>query len=168
MDSLQNYFFQNIMTISAQLDVLILINNLFNFEYNEIFYGTEEYNNLKNNNSLYENFNPFNLLNGETMKTLTIINNDILKNAYNDLSTYIINDILNIFDNIEKMILYLQVIFIIFICLIIFSYFFYDIFSKNNEINLSRKMLQIIPKNIFFEIINEEIYYKELKNLYKK
>jgi hypothetical protein len=102
------------------------------------------------------------------MKTLTIINNDIIKNAYNDLSTYIINDILNIYDNIEKMILYLQVIFIIYICLIVLSYFFYDIFSKNNEINVSRKMLQIIPKNIFFEIINEEIYYKELKNLNKK
>ena len=168
MDSLQNYFFQNILIISAQFDILILIDNLFNFEYNEIFYGTEEYNKLKNNNSLYEIFNPFNLLNVEAMKTLTIINNDILKNAYNDLSTYIINDILNIFDNIEKMILYLQVIFITYLCFIIFLYFFYDIFSKNNEINISRKMLQIIPKNIFFEIINEEIYYKELKNLNNK
>ena len=167
LDSLQNYFFQNIIIITGKLDIFILIGNLFNFEYNEIYFGTEKYNEFTNDDPLYDFFNPFNLLNDETMKTLTIINNDILTNVYNDLSNNIINDILDIFNNIENRILYFESFFIICIVITILYYFLHEIFSKNNEINLSRKMLQIIPKHIFFEILNEEIYYKELKNLNK-
>ena len=167
MDSLQNYFLQNIVILASKMNILLIVNNMFNFEYNEIYYGTEKYNAkllLQSNNADYEIFNPFYLLNDEIMKTLTILNDDIINNAFNEISNEIINDIFEIFKFIDKIILYFTYVYIIYICLLVIFYFFYDIISKNKEINLSRKMLDIIPKQIFFDILNCEINNKEIKN----
>ena len=153
--------------ISYYIDSIYLLIPLFvyatnnasisKFTYNELIYGTEEYEKLipkdENERKEYEKGNPFNLFNNDICKDLQIQLVFVLGNAFSNITNEFDDSIEKSFKNIKINIKIFSVVFYIIIAIYYLFYLIQYIFKKNNDINKVRTMLNIIPSNILLEII---------------
>ena len=153
--------------ISYYIDSIYLLIPLFvyatnnasisKFTYNELIYGTEEYEKLipkdENERKEYEKGNPFNLFNNDVCKDLQIQLVFVLGNAFSNITNEFDDSIEKSFKNIKINIKIFSVVFYIIIAIYYLLYLIQFILKKNNDINKVRTMLNIIPSNILLEII---------------
>ena len=156
--------------ISYYIDSIYLLIPLFvyatnnasisKFTYNELIYGTEEYEKLipkdENERKEYENGNPFNLFNNDVCKDLQIQLVFVLGNAFSNITNEFDESIEKSFKNIKINIKIFSVVFYIIIAIYYLLYLIQFILKKNNDINKVRTMLNIIPSNILLEIISNK------------
>ena len=129
--------------------------------YYELYYGNYIYDLYKESYFVedeedYNNNNPFNYLNSEEMKTINVINEYILKESFTKISNFLADDIHDLFNHIKVFIIMILITF--YIIFFLFFLFFYlpDIFKKNKEITKTRTMLNIIPKDLLYNILLNE------------
>ena len=122
-----------------------------NFSYNELYYGTSNYNIVGKDED-----NPFYLFNDEIFKNLTISVIYIINPVISDLVETVIAECEKLFSNIRNNIIIINVIFFIVLVFYYIFYIFPFIIKKNMDLNKTRKMLGIIPKDVFLEILNNE------------
>ena len=160
MDSLMVYYIHSMVDVYESFkNNLELISNS-GFYFNELLYGTEYYSYIIPNNTeelkLYNELNPFNILNSYSIGNLSLLNEMILKPSFNYFSDTIFFDIELLFDNIKN----IEAIFIIlfFLIILIFNliYYFPFLFKKNKEIKQIRSLLLIIPKDILYRLLIDE------------
>ena len=169
LDSIMIFYIQSLSTLFIKFNNNIKIIEKYGFIYNELFYGTELYNNLTPTDpellKKYNELNPFNIINSDELRDLNMINEIILKQAFQYISDSIFDDIETIFNNISYIQSWLIILF--FICVINFNFIYYFpfLFKKNYEIKQVRHMLLIIPKDILYKLLIEEDN-DETKNQY--
>ena len=159
-----NYGIQNILYLMQKINNAIEKVKKLNFKYNEVLYGTDDYYNLYPKNKsewhLYEQLNPFLLVNDNICKNLTILTENVIKNITISMIDNIKKEIIDKFENIKKVLTILCFLFGFIIFIPTIFYIIPDIIRKNNDINKKRKLLAIIPKEIMAEILlnnNHEI-----------
>ena len=134
--------------------VLLSLNSDYTF--NELLYGTEKYEELIPSNEeekeIYNNLNPFYLFNKNELKDLSVIIFHVLGNLFIDFNDSYSNSLNDCFLNIKKMIKLMNYLFFIILAIAYIIYMIPYGFIKNIDINNSRIILNIIPKDILFEI----------------
>ena len=138
------------------------INNSFekaklnNYIYNEYLYGTNEYQiNLpkdKEDLKQYQEQNPINIVNDERLNNIIVLINEIYLPLMNEIAGTISSDITSFFDFFTYLIIAISNGFIVFIFGYLLFFVFPTLFSKNRGINKVRRMLEIIPKDIIFNL----------------
>ncbi len=160
LDSLIVYYIDSLLYIKKNFEINLTIALESGFTFNELFYGTEKYNDYLPKEpeklELYNQLNPFNTINSDIMKDLSIINDNIFKPAFNYFLDSLSLDIENILEIIQSMESVLLIIFFLFIVIFNFIYYFPFLFKKNKEIKQIRSMLLIIPKNILYKLLIDE------------
>ena len=168
-DNIINYGIKNMMIyyLNTIQNLLENINNTLNYitknfySYFELYYGNYVYDIYTQSNTVedeedYNKNNPFNYLNSEEMKTIYILNENVLKEAISNVTNILAEDINNLFNHIKIFIIILLIIF--YFMFFLFFLFFYlpDILKKNKEITKTRNMLNIIPKDLLYNILLNE------------
>ena len=164
--SLSSYYTDTLFYIYSKITYQWnFVENYYNFTFNEIIYNSDEDNEyylnyvLPSNSDdieLYQNINPFQIYNDNHLKDLTIVIIYIYKPSFESLIVSIQNVIKAIYDHIYNYILISNIGYYIVLIWFYFIYLLPYIIKKNIELNKNRKMLNIIPKEILFEIINKE------------
>ena len=122
-----------------------------NLSYNELYYGTSNYKFIGD-----EQDNPFYLFNDEIFKNLTISVIYIINPVITDLVEIVTEECEKLFTNLRKIIIFLNIVFFVIFVFFYICYILPFIIKKNIELNKTRKMLGIIPKDVFLEILNNE------------
>ncbi len=122
-----------------------------NLSYNELYYGTSNYSIVGNIED-----NPFLLFNDEIFKNLTISIIYIINPVISDLIQTVSEECETLFSKIKKNIIIVNVLFFIVLFFYYLCYILPFIIKKNMDLNKTRKMLGIIPKDIFVDILNNE------------
>ena len=104
----------------------------------------------------YINSNPFNIINDEYFYNINILTENVIKPAYLQMFSKIYDDIKDLFDNLDDYILYLLYFYYIVLLIYFIIYIPSDIYKKNNDINKTKKMLNIIPKNNLYDIFKND------------
>ena len=162
------YFINEMFYITNKfIDELEIIREK-NYSYNELLYGIDKnipYKYLYPNNTDeledYFNHNPFNLYNDEVNKNLTFIIIYVFKNSLENIITNL-NE--NIFDLFIKLKIYFIILCVLFYILVFVFYMGYILFfscKRNSDLNKNKKMLNIIPKKIIFQILKNESFNKK-------
>ena len=142
------------LLILFEKKVLLSLNS--NYTFNELLYGTKKYEKLIPSNEkekeIYNNLNPFYLFNKNELKDLSVIIFHILGNLFIDFNDYYSKSLSDCFLNIKKIIKLMNYLFFIILAIAYIIYIIPYGFIKNIDINNSRKILNIIPKDILFEI----------------
>ena len=130
------------------------------YSYNELYYGTSNYSIIGP-----EEENPFYLFNDEMFKNFTIIVSYLISSVFHDLSESVDKSLKNLFSTLKKNIIIINVIAFTFLALFYIFYIMPFCIQKNLLLNKTRKMLGIIPKDIFLEILqHEKMGEKDKKN----
>ena len=130
------------------------------YSYNELYYGTSNYSIIGP-----EEENPFYLFNDEMFKNFTIIVSYLVNSVFNDLTESVDKSLNNLFSTLKKNIIIINVIAFTFLALFYIFYIMPFCIQKNLLLNKTRKMLGIIPKDIFLEILqHEKMGEKDKKN----
>ena len=157
--NLLTYGIHSILYVKKNVEKAIDKINKKGYKYNEIYYGTELYKTFYPENESeweeYENLNPFNKINDMIVKNLTILTEVVYKNVSYAIINLIKQDIINGFEEIQKIIIILCFIFGIIAYFPFILYFIPDIARKNIDINKKRKLLAVIPKEMLSEMIFE-------------
>ena len=161
MDSLMIYYIHSMINIYANVKINLQIAFNSGFYFNELLYGTEYYSYILPNNTeelkKYNEINPFNILNSYEMGNLSLLNEIVLKPAFDYFSDAIYCDIELLFDNIKIIRNYFIIFFFSLILIFNLIYYFPILFKKNEEIKQIRSLLLIIPKDILYKLlINED------------
>ena len=160
LDSLMVYYIDSLLNIKKNFEINLTIALESGFTYNELFYGTEKYNDYLPKEpeklELYNQLNPFNTINSNIMKDLSIINDHIFKPAFKYFLDSLSLDIENILEKIQSVETVLLIIFFLIIVIFNFIYYFPFLLKKNKEIKQIRSMLLIIPKNILYKLLIDE------------
>ena len=122
-----------------------------NYTYNELYYGTEKY-----NNTGPEEENPFYLFNNVIFKNFTVTVIYLIRPIITDLRESVNAGIKKLFSNLKNNVVVVNIIVFVFLTLFYLCYITPFAIRKNLELNKTRKMLGIIPKDIFFNILNNE------------
>ena len=162
-----SFFSSNITNQGLALVYSYLMNNVYylfnaieikiydvidkNYTYNELYYGTEKY-----NNTGPEEENPFYLFNNVIFKNFTVTIIYLIRPIITDLRDSVDNGIKKLFTNLKNNIVIINIIAFVFVTLFYICYITPFAIKKNLELNKTRKMLGIIPKDIFFNILNNE------------
>ncbi len=130
------------------------------YSYNELYYGTSNYSIIGP-----EEENPFYLFNDEMFKNFTVIVGYLINSVFDDLIESVDKSLNNLFSTLKKNIIIINVIAFTFLALFYIFYIMPFCIQKNLLLNKTRKMLGIIPKDIFLEILhNEKMREKDKKN----
>ena len=158
--SISIYILQLIVYLMNYLKFIIEKGKLKGFKYDEILYSSNKFNNLyPENESLweeYESLNPFLVINHENNYYLSFIIGNIIKEAFDKLSSFIINKIIDIIQNLKKKMIFCQILLLFIFILNTLFFLFPRIIRKNNEMSEEKNMLKIIPKKELEEILIKE------------
>ena len=132
-----------------------------NYTYNEVLYGTEEYEkNLPINEEKLKDYqinNPFLIFNKEEMLNMVLLINQIFFPVLSDFANNISNEINELFDSLTLFIIVIILFIIIFVFIFSLTFIVPNLIKQNKEINKIRRMLEIIPKDIIFRFfLNDE------------
>ena len=119
--------------------------------YNELYYGTDNYNNIGP-----EEENPFLLFNDNVFKNFTVVIIYLVRPVVRDLIQSVTLGVNSLFSHLRKIIVIINIIAFGFLILFYIFYITPFVIQKNLELNKTRKMLGIIPKDIFFGILSNE------------
>ena len=128
--------------------------------YNELYYGTDNYNNIGP-----EEENPFLLFNDNVFKNFTVVIIYLVRPVIRDLIQSVTLGVNSLFSHLRKIIVIINVIAFGFLILFYIFYITPFVIQKNLQLNKTRKMLGIIPKDIFLEILNNEKMGKKEKKI---
>ena len=127
------------------------------FTYNEMYYGTDKYEALLPTDPeqliAYNDQNPFNIFNHKILKEISVEIFIILRNLFQNITDSFSSSISDNLKNIKKRVKFINTLYFVILGL---SYIFYILpyaFEKNVDINKTRKMLSIIPKNILYNLL---------------
>ena len=155
LPTIHTYYFNSI--IQTAFLCLTLGKNVIEDKniYYDIYYDTPKYVDIYNNNEFDEK-NPFNSINSEEIRDSNIIFTYLL----NPLSNYLIKVIYENITDYEKHLRNLIVIIIIiFYSVVVLTYIIFIfpvIVKENKDLNRTKIILGVIPKNILYEIIQFE------------
>ena len=155
LPTIHTYYFNSI--IQTAFLCLTLGKNVIEDKniYYDIYYDTPKYVDIYNNNE-FDDKNPFNSINSEEIRDSNIIFTYLL----NPLSNYLIKVIYENITDYEKHLRNLIVIvIIIFYSVVVLTYIIFIfpvIVKENKDLNRTKIILGVIPKNILYEIIKFE------------
>ena len=135
------------------------------YNYSDFAYGTELYNdkipdNVENEED-YLNSNPFLIVNSKGFRDITLIIVNILVPMYQSIIKILFESFDNYYQDNHNFIFIMMVIFY---SIIILVYVFHTcpmIYNENKDINKTRSILGVIPKNVLYEIIKNEDELKD-------
>jgi hypothetical protein len=146
-----SYLMNNVYYLFNAIEIKIYDIIEKNYTYNELYYGTEKY-----NNSGPEDENPFYLFNNVIFKNFTVTVVYLIRPIITDLRESVNAGIKKLFSNLKNNVVVVNIIVFVFLTLFYLCYITPFAIRKNLELNKTRKMLGIIPKDIFFNILNNE------------
>ena len=146
-----SYLMNNVYYLFNALEYKIYNSISKGYVYNELYYGTDEY-----NNSGPEEENPFLLFNDNIFKNFTVVVIYLIRPVITDLTHSITTGVNKLFSDLRKIIVIINIIAFGFLILFYIFYITPFVIQKNLELNKTRKMLGIIPKDIFFGILSNE------------
>ena len=146
-----SYLMNNVYYLFKALEYKIYNSISKGYVYNELYYGTDEY-----NNSGPEEENPFLLFNDNIFKNFTVVVIYLIRPVITDLTHSITTGVNKLFSDLRKIIVIINIIAFGFLILFYIFYITPFVIQKNLELNKTRKMLGIIPKDIFFGILSNE------------
>ena len=175
LDSVKDFMIHSLLEFKEEITYLFAYSLSKGYIYNEIIYGTEEYfKSFPTDEKIYEdyiNHNPFNILNSDKMKDFSVLYQYVYSQSASELTKIIKNDIISLFDDYNKFIQYFELSYFILVFLFIFLFLIPNLYYWNNDINKSRRMLRIIPKDVLLELLtnseSEENIEKTIKKLFK-
>ena len=160
INEINSFIFSNFIYLITQIYKQNAYAISQNLTYVEILYNTPYYNYFIPSNEedykRYQSLNPFNIYNEEKFKDLTVIIIFLMRPIFSNLIDYFLNSTNNIFNNLNLIIKISSYIIWIIVSLFYILYLIPYIYIKNIELNRTKKMLEIIPKNIMIEIIKKE------------
>ena len=160
INEINSYIFSNFIYLITQIHNQNLYAISHNFNFFEILYNTQYYNNIIPSNEedykIYQTINPFNIYNEDKFKDLTVIIIFLMRPVFSNLIDNFLNATNNIFNDLNLIIQISKIILWIVLILFYILYLIPYIYIKNIELNRTKKMLEIIPKNIMIEIIKKE------------
>ena len=134
------------------------INN--NLNYLNIYYGTNLYYAYYPNDpeqiENYVNNNPFNVINDKYFYDLNILTEEVIKPAFLLVFIKFRDDIIDLFDKLNMYLKYLLNFYYILSLIYFIFYIPPYVFKINNDINKTKKMLNIIPKEILCDLLKKE------------
>jgi hypothetical protein len=133
-----------------------LNNNYFYFDY---AYGTDLYSNAIPDyidKEEYNNLNPFYIFNDKDFRDLNIIVINVLIPYYQILTKMLFDSYETFYKQCHDWTLYICIFFIVFVIIIYSTEILPMIIRENKDINKTRTILSVIPKNVIFEIIKSE------------
>ena len=125
------------------------INN--GYSYNELYYGTSNYSVIGPDEE-----NPFYIFNDDIFKNYTVIVIYLVNPVISDLINSVDISLNNLFSTLEKNIIIINIITFILLTFFYICYILPFTIQKNLLLNKTRKILGIIPKDIFLDILNHE------------
>ena len=145
-----NHAIQLLTFLVKRIDSIIEEGESNGYFYDEINYDSGIINPLyPSNPSLYDDYlkyNPFNIINSNTTLNLTVLVENIIKPATNELRANIAKIMIKYCDQIEEY----SIICCIFLCFILIGYYIFlfipKIMKTNSQIKQGKAMLKIIPK----------------------
>ena len=145
-----NHAIQLLIFLVKRIDSIIEEGESNGYFYDEINYDSGIINPLyPSNPSLYDDYlkyNPFNIINSNTTLNLTVLVENIIKPATNELRANIAKIMIKYCDQIEEY----SIICCIFLCFILIGYYIFlfipKIMKTNSQIKQGKAMLKIIPK----------------------
>ena len=160
MDSIMIYYLHSMVNIYANVNISLKIAFNSGFYFNELLYGTEFYSYILPNNTedlkRYNEINPFNVLNSYEIGNLSLLNEVVIKPAFNFFSDAVYGDIESLFEHINYIGGYFVIFFFSLILTFNLIYYFPILFKKNKEIKQIRSLLLIIPKDILYKLLIDE------------
>jgi hypothetical protein len=160
MDSIMIYYLHSMVNIYANVNISLKIAFNSGFYFNELLYGTEFYSYILPNNTedlkRYNEINPFNVLNSYEIGNLSLLNEAVIKPAFNFFSDAVYGDIESLFEHINYIGGYFVIFFFSLILTFNLIYYFPILFKKNKEIKQIRSLLLIIPKDILYKLLIDE------------
>ena len=161
LDIIITYYIDTLKYLYQLEDYKIEYANNNSFYYLNIYYGTNLYYAYYPTDSQqienYVNNNPFNMVNDNYFYDLNILTEQIIKPAFSLIFQKIKDDIKNLFDKLNHYLKYLLNFFYILISIYFIFYIPSFIYDLNNDINKTKKMLNIIPKEILCDLIKNEM-----------
>ena len=159
-EPLSIYFVDAFIYYIKELNKIYEIAKIKNYTYNEYLYGTKEYENYlpKDEETLkdYFNNNPIKVINEKRMFEVIILIHEIYFPLMNDISNSISKDIFNVFNKSNSYIIACIIFFIFLILGFLLINVVPILVKQNNQINTIRKMLEIIPRDIIFNLFVQE------------
>ena len=146
-----SYLMNNVYYLFNAIEIQIYNVIDKNYTFNELYYGTEQY-----NNNGPEEENPFYLFNHVIFKNFTVTVIYLIRPIITDLRDAVDIGIKDLFSDLKNNIVVINIIVFVLLTLFYICYITPFAIKKNLELNKTRKMLGIIPKDIFFNILNNE------------
>ena len=157
--------------IKVIFQLLYDYNDIFNYIlqkgyiYMDFAYGTDLYNesipkDLEDEED-YLNSNPFLIVNTKGFRDITLIIVNVLVPMYQSIINILFQSFENFYQNNHDFIFIMMVIFYGIIILVYFFHTFPMIYNENKDINKTRAILGVIPKNVLYEIIKSEDELKD-------
>ena len=172
LDSVTDFIIHSIYEFTSELTNLMIYSLTKGYIYNEVLYGNPIYEMLlpKDPNVLkdYITHNPFNMLNEDKMKDFSILYASIYDSAIYNLTNTIANDIISLFSFFKKVIKYFEISYLLITTFFIFCYMIPDFYNRNNDINKSKRMLRIIPKDVLLELLTNVENEENIEKINKK
>ena len=160
MYSISIYMLQLIAYLINSLQNIINKGKLKGFEYDEIYYRSDNINDLfPENKSLwkeYESLNPFLIINNKNNYYLSVIMEHIIKESSSYINLYLKNKMIDILFKLKNKILFCAVGLLFIIIISTLFFLIPRIIRKNKEMIEEKNMLKIIPKNELEQILIQE------------
>ena len=135
MDSIMIYYLHSMVNVYANVNISLKIAFNSGFYFNELLYGTEFYSYILPNNTedlkRYNEINPFNVLNSYEIGNLSLLNEVVIKPAFNFFSDAVYGDIESLFEHINYIGGYFVIFFFSLILTFNLIYYFPILFKKN-------------------------------------
>ena len=133
--------------------IITKISNSINngYSYNELYYGTSNYSVIGPDEE-----NPFYIFNDDVFKNYTVIVIYLVNPVISDLINSVDISLNNLFSTLENNIVMINIVTFILLTFFYICYIIPFTIQKNLLLNKTRKMLGIIPKDIFLDILNHE------------
>ena len=172
MHAVSDYIIHSIFNFANEITFLMTYSLLKGYIYNELLYGNEIYYSFlpKDPETLkdYKMHNPFNILNYDEMNEFIILYQYIYNFSINTLTNTLKEDIIALFSYYKKVIKYFELSYIIIAFFFIFFYMIPEFYNRNNDINKSKRMLRIIPKDVLLELLTNVESEENIEKINKK
>ncbi len=160
LNSVYIYYVHSISNLVIKFDQLNNYALSKGYIYNEMFYGTEKYNEFlpKEENEIqeYQKINPFLIFNDETMKNLNILNEQVVIPSYEYLINRLNYDIFKLFNKNRDITIVICVICVLIVFILYCCYIYPILLYIQKDLQKIKKMVLIIPREILYQIINQE------------
>ena len=172
IDSVADFIIHSLYEFANEIVYLMAYSASKGYIYNELLYGNPLYEMLLPNESDvlkdYNYHNPFKILNYDKMKDFSILYQYIYDLGINNITNTIQNDIISLFSFFKKVIKFFEIAYLFIAIVFIFCYMIPDFYNRNSDINKSKRMLRIIPKDVLLELLTNVESEENIEKMNKK